>query len=162
VAAFMNLSNPSRRAEWNEIAASAGSMGIAAEVLDIRKVANLEPSFETAARLRADALMVGSDTVMQTNQSLVVKLAAEHRMPAIYTFRDFVDAGGLVSFGVSLPDLYRRAAVYIDSIVRGARPDELPIEPPSRMELVMNLKAAKALDLEIPAGLLATADQVIE
>jgi putative ABC transport system substrate-binding protein len=162
LAALSNLSNPSRRAEWNEIEASARSMGITAEVFDIRNVAEIEPAFAAAARLRADALVVGSDTVIQANQSLIVKLAAERRMPAIYTFRDFVDAGGLVSYGVSLPDLYRRAAGYIDRIFKGARPDQLPIEQPRRMELVMNLKAAKALGLTLPAGLLAIVDEIIE
>src|SRR5262249_28344447 len=117
-----NLSNPSRLAEWKEIETSARSMGITAQVFDTRIAGDIERSFDAAARWHADAAVVGSDTVMQTNQSLVVKLAAEHRMPAIYTFRDFVDAGGLASYGVSLPDLYRRAADYVDRILKGARP----------------------------------------
>jgi putative ABC transport system substrate-binding protein len=107
VAALMNLSNPSRRAEWNEIEGSARALGIATQVLDTRTAADIERSFDAASRWPADALVVGSDTVMQTNQALVVELAAAHRVPAMYTFRDFVDAGGFASYGVSLPDLYR-------------------------------------------------------
>jgi putative tryptophan/tyrosine transport system substrate-binding protein len=161
VAAIMNLSNPSRQSEWREIEAGARALGIEAQVLDTRTVADIERSFDSASRQHADALMVGSDTLVQTNQSLVIRLAAAHRVPAIYTFRDFVDAGGLVSYGVSLPDLYRRAAGYVDRILKGARPDELPVEQPSKFEMVINRKTAKALGLEIPPGVLATADEVV-
>ena len=162
VAALMNLSNPSRRSEWNEIEAGARSLGLETQVLDARTVADIERSFDSATRWHADALVVGSDTLVQTNQSLVVRLAAMHRLPAIYTFRDFVDAGGLVSYGVSLPDLYRRAAVYVDKILRGARPDELPVEPPTKFETIINLRTAKALGLAVPNTLLSGADEVIQ
>jgi putative ABC transport system substrate-binding protein len=162
VAGLMNLSNPSRRAEWNEIEASARALGLETQVLDARTVADIERSFESATRWRADALVVGSDTLVQTNQSLVIRLAAMHRLPSIYTFRDFVDAGGLVSYGVSLPDLYRRAAAYVDKILKGARPDELPVEAPTKFETIINLKTAKALGLALPNTLLSNADEVIQ
>jgi putative ABC transport system substrate-binding protein len=162
VSALMNLSNPSRQAEWKEIEASARSLGIEARVLDTRALADIARSFDSATRWHADALVVGSDTLMQTNQSLVVGLAAAHRLPAIYTFRDFVDAGGLVSYGVSLPDLYRRAAAYVDKILKGAKPDELPIEQPTRFETVVNLRTAKALGLIVPNTFLSSADEVIQ
>ena len=161
VAALMNLSNPSRQPEWNEIDASARSLGIATQVLDTRTAADIERSFDAASRWPADALVVGSDTVMQSNRALVVKLAAAHRVPAMYTFRDFVEAGGLVSYGVSLPDLYRRAAAYVDRILKGTRPDELPVGQPTGFELVINLEAAKALGVVIPDTLLSRADEVI-
>jgi putative tryptophan/tyrosine transport system substrate-binding protein len=161
VSALMNLSNPSRQAEWREIEASARSLGIAALVLDTRTVADIAQSFDAASRWPADALVVGSDTVVQSNQALVVKLAAAHRLPAIYTFRDFVDAGGLASYGVSLPDLYRRAAVYVDKILKGARPGELPVEQPTKFELVINLQAAKAAGVIVPSAMLSGADEVI-
>jgi putative ABC transport system substrate-binding protein len=161
VAALMNLSNPSRRSEWNEIDASASALGIATQVLDTRTTADIERSFDAASRWPADALVVGSDTVMQTNQARVVELAAAHRVPAMYTFRDFIDAGGLVSYGVSLPDLYRRAAAYVDRILKGARPDELPVGQPTGFELVINLKAAKALGVVIPDTVLSRADELI-
>jgi putative ABC transport system substrate-binding protein len=162
VAALMNLSNPSRRSEWSEIEAGTRSLGIEAQVLDARTVADIERSFDSATRWHADALVVGSDTLVQTNQSLVVRLAAAHRVPAIYTFRDFVDAGGLVSYGVSLPDLYRRAAAYVDKILKGARPDELPVEAPTKFETIINLKTAKALGLALPHTSFSGVDEVIQ
>jgi putative ABC transport system substrate-binding protein len=162
VAALLNLSNPSRRAEWIEIEASSRSLGIAAQVLDSRTLADIERSFDAASRSNAQAMIIGSDTVIQTNQMLVVKLAATHRMPAMYTFRDFVDAGGLVSYGVSLPDLYRRAAEYVDRIFKGAKPHELPIEQPTKFELVVNREAARAIGLTIPEIVLVRADELVE
>jgi putative tryptophan/tyrosine transport system substrate-binding protein len=162
VAALMNLSNPSRQAEWRAVEAGARALGIEAQVLDIRTVADIEQSFDTAARQHTDALVVGSDTIVQSNQTLVVRLAATHRLPAIYTFRDFVEAGGLLSYGVSLPDLYRRAAGYVDKILKGAKPLELPIAQPTGSELVLNITAAKALGLALPETFRARADAVIE
>jgi putative tryptophan/tyrosine transport system substrate-binding protein len=160
VAALLNLSNPSRRAEWSEIEAAARSLGIAAQVLDARTAADIEPALATAARERADALLVGSDTLMQTNQATIVRRAAAQRLPAIYTFRDFVEAGGLMAYGVNLPDLYGRAADYVDKILKGAKPSELPIEPAARAELVLNGGAAKSLGLAIPPALLARAEVI--
>jgi putative ABC transport system substrate-binding protein len=162
IVALMNLSNPSRQSEWNAIAEGARSLGIEPQVLDTRTIADIERAFDAALSQHADALVVGSDTIMQTNQKRVVGLAASHRLPAIYTFRDFVDAGGLVSYGVSLPDLYRQAAASVDKILRGARPPDLPIEPATGSELVINVGAAKALGLAIPESLIARADAVIE
>jgi putative ABC transport system substrate-binding protein len=162
VAALMNLSNPSRQTEWNAVAAAARALGIEPQILDTRTVADIDRAFDAAASQHTDALVVGSDTIMQSNQEHVVELAAAHRLPAIYTFRDFVDAGGLVSYGVSLPDLYRRAAASVDSILRGARPSNLPIAPATGSELVINAGAAKALGLAIPDSVLARADAVVE
>ncbi len=160
VAGLMNLSNPSRQAEWGQVEASARSHGIETQVLDVRAVADIGPSFDFASRWHADALVVGSDTLMQSNQSVVVGLAAKHRLPAIYTFRDFVEAGGLMSYGVSLPDLYRRAAGYVDRILKGARPNELPIEQPTGFETVINLKTAKALGITVPTAILSGAEVI--
>jgi ABC-type uncharacterized transport system substrate-binding protein len=102
------------------------------------------------------------DAVIQANQRTILELAAKHRLPAIYSTKEFVESGGLMAYGVSYPDLYRRAATYIDKIFKGAKPADLPIEQPTKFELVINLKAAKALGLEIPPTLLARADEVIE
>jgi putative ABC transport system substrate-binding protein len=162
VAALMNLSNPSRQAEWNEIAASARAMGVEAQVLDARIVADFDRLFDAATRWRADAMVIGSDTLVQTHQSLVIRLAASHRLPSVYTFRDFVDAGGLVSCGVSLPDLYRRAAGYVDRILKGAKPQELPVEPPTKLEIVVNLTTARALGLALSSAFLSAADEVMQ
>jgi len=161
IAALMNLSNPSRRAEWNAVERAAGALGIATQALDARKADDLERSFESAARFAADALVVGSDTLVQTNQSLVIRLAAMHRLPSIYTFRDFVEAGGLLSYGVSLPDLYRRAAGYVDRILKGTRPGDLAVRAPTAFETVLNLKTARALGLDVPDRLLQGAVEII-
>ena len=160
LAALMNLSNPSRASEWAAIEAGAHALGIEAEVLDTRTLADVEGAFDAAQRQHLDAVVVGSDTIMQTNQKRVIALAAAHRLPAIYTFRDYVDAGGLVSYGVSLPDLFRRAAVAVDKILKGARPADLPVEQATGSELVVNIKAAKALSLTLPESFLAKAEQV--
>jgi putative tryptophan/tyrosine transport system substrate-binding protein len=161
VAGLMNLSNPSRQAEWREVEAALVASGIAAQVLDARSADDIAPAFDAMTRFAADGLVVGSDTVMQANQAQVVALAARRRLPAIYTFRDFVDAGGLMSYGVSLPDLYRRAADYVDRILNGAKPDELPIASPAEFELAINLPAAAALGVAVPPGLLARADVIV-
>src|SRR5262249_19734536 len=105
---------------------------------------------------------VSIDTVTQANRQLIGLLAVRHRLPAIYAAREFIDAGGLMSYGVSYPDLYRRAAIYVDKIFKGAKPGDLPIEQPTKFELVINLRAAKAIDLSIPETFLVRADEVIE
>jgi putative tryptophan/tyrosine transport system substrate-binding protein len=161
VAGLMNLSNPSRHAEWRAVEAALTASGIAAQVVDAREATDIAPAFEAATRFSADGLVVGSDTVMQANQAQVVALAARYRLPAIYTFRDFVDAGGLMSYGVSLPDLYRRAADYVDRILAGVKPEELPIAQPTGFELAINLPAAAAIGVTVPPDLLARADAVI-
>jgi putative ABC transport system substrate-binding protein len=160
VAAMLNLSNPSRRAEWTEIEAAARALGISAQIQDLRAAPDIEPAFAAAAREHADALLVGSDTLVQTNQAIIVRLAAAQRLPAIYTFRDFVEVGGFMSYGVNLPDLYGRAADYVDKILKGAKPAELPIEPAARAELVLSDKAGKALGLAIAPALLARAEVI--
>jgi len=162
VAALMNLSNPSRRAEWHETEIGARALGVEARVLDARTISDLERSFDSATAWGADALVVGSDTIVQANQDLVVRLAASHQLPSMYTFRDFVDAGGLVSYGVSLPNLYRRAADYVDKILKGAKPAELPVEPQTKFETIINLRTAKALGLTVPSAFLSAADEVVQ
>jgi putative ABC transport system substrate-binding protein len=161
VAAISNLSNPSRQAERWEVEAAARSLGVEPRVFDVRVAADIESSFDLARSWDADALLVGSDTLIQTNQSLVIQLAASHRLPAIYTFRDFVDAGGLVSHGASLSDLYRRAAGYVDKILMGVKPLDLPIEPGGDLELVFNAKTASALGIAVPTTMVSRA-QVVE
>ena len=121
---------------------------------------DIEQAFDAAIRHRADALVVGLDTLTQANLRLIVDLAAKHRLPAIYASMEF--AGGLVVYGVNYPDLYRRAASFADRIFKGAKPADLPIEQPTKFELVINLKTAKALCLDVPSSLLATADALIE
>src|SRR5258707_1000298 len=111
---------------------------------------------------RVNALAVGNDTVTHANRSQIVQLAAQRRLPVIYATREFVDAGGLMTYGVSYSDLYRRAAMYVHKIFKGAKPADLPVEQPTKFELIINLKAATAIGLDVPPTLLARADEVIE
>jgi putative ABC transport system substrate-binding protein len=114
------------------------------------------------SRDRVDQRFLSIETVTQANAALITQLAAKQRLPAIYAAREFVETGGLMSYGVSYSDLYRRAAIYVDKIFKGAKPADLPIEQPTKFEFIINLKAAKMLRLEIPPMLLARADEVIE
>ena len=113
-------------------------------------------------RARAGALTVLPSTMFFIERRRLVALAAKHRLPAVYPLREFVDAGGLMSYGANFADLYRRAATYVDKILKGAKPGDLPVEQPTKFELVINLKAAKALGLTIPPSVLQRADQVID
>jgi putative ABC transport system substrate-binding protein len=119
-------------------------------------------AFTLITRERPHALFVARHPANYANRQLIADFAIEHRMPGMYPWREFVEAGGLMSYGVRVPDLYRRAAGYVDKILKGAKPADLPVEQPTRFELVLNLKTAKALGITIPPTLLARADEVIE
>jgi putative ABC transport system substrate-binding protein len=162
VAALYNMANPIFLARWQQWERVAQSVGIQPQFLDAREPGDLERAFEAAITQRADALVVSNDALMLQNRQRIVGLAAKHRLPAVYAAREFVDAGGLIAYAVSFPDLYRRAATYVDKILKGATPADLPVQQPTKFELVINLKTAKALGLEIPPTLLARADEVIE
>jgi putative ABC transport system substrate-binding protein len=162
VAGLMNMSNPVIQPEWRETEAAARSVGLETQLLDIRKVDDLEPALAAAIRLRADALVVGTDTLTQSNAKLISDLAAKSKLPTIFPVREFVVAGGLMSYGASRRDVYRRAATYVDKIFKGAKPADLPVEQPTKFELVINLNAAKAIGLTVPSIVLARADEVIE
>jgi putative tryptophan/tyrosine transport system substrate-binding protein len=156
------LNNPVARMAWEEISSAASKLRIEPILADVRKPEDMERAFETAVKQRADALIVANDTVTQSNRQLVVGLAAKHRLPATYAASEFAYEGGLMAYSVSYPDLYRRAAIFVDKIFKGAKPADLPVEQPTKFELVVNVKTAKALGLEIPPTLLALADEVIE
>jgi putative tryptophan/tyrosine transport system substrate-binding protein len=162
IVGFFNMDNPISTREWNEILTAARSFGIAAELFDIRDRDALEPAFDAAIRQRPNAAVVGLDTVTQSNHKMIAELATTHRLPAIYASREFVEAGGLLAYGVSYSDLYYRAATYVDQIRKGNKPSDIPVQQPTKFELMINLKTAKALGLEIPPTLLARADEVIE
>ena len=162
IAVLANTSNDAVRRDWARIETAARSLGVQSQLLDLRESDALGPTFDDASARRADALVVVIDAITQANQQRIVDLAMKHRLPAIYSSREFVDAGGLISYGVSYPDLYRRVATYVDKILKGTKPADLPVEQPTKLELVINLKTAKALGLELPATVLARADEVIE
>ena len=162
VAGLFNMSNPAIPPEWKEVERAARSLGIQPQLLDVRTAEDLGRAFDVAIRQRVDVLVVGIDGLTQTHRRTIVGLAARHRLPAIYASREFVDVGGLISYAVSYPDLYYRAASFVDKILKGAKPAALPVEQPTKFELVINLKTAKALGLTIPPSLLLRADRVIE
>lgn len=162
VAVYANLDNLAAQGTWKDTDQAARSMGLEALLLDVRSTEQIAPAFEGAVRDRADALLVGIETLAQSNRDAIVELAARHKLPAMYSAREFVDAGGLVSYGVNYADLYYRAAGYADRIFKGARPGELPIERPAKFSLFINRRSANSLGVVIPPDLLLRADWTIE
>jgi len=147
--------------QWRATEQSARAMGVEPFLVEITKADDLSPAFDLAIKHRAEAVVVGLGPVIQNNLGRVVDLATKHRLPTASTAREFVEAGGFMSYGVSYPDAYRRAATYVDKIFKGAKPADLPIEQPTKFELVLNLKTAKTLGLTIPQLVLLRADAVI-
>jgi putative tryptophan/tyrosine transport system substrate-binding protein len=140
---------------------AAGALRLHLQYLDVLSSKDIETAFRAASNGRADAVLVLAGPVLTPQRTQVVELAAKSRLPAIYNFPEFVDAGGLMTYGVSQSDLSRRAATYVDKILKGANPGDLPVEQPAKFELVINLKAAKQIVLTIPPNVLARADRVI-
>jgi ABC-type uncharacterized transport system substrate-binding protein len=159
---FANMGNPVSPPQWEETKTMARTLGIAAELLDVRSPEQVGHAFETASEKRVDALLIAFDGLFQANIRTIADLSERNRLPAISIGREFIEAGGLMTYGVSFPHLYFRAASYADKIFKGAKPSELPIEQPTKFELIINLKAAKAIGLHVPPTLLARADEVIE
>jgi putative tryptophan/tyrosine transport system substrate-binding protein len=143
-----------------EVAAQA--LGIGLEVVAARGVEDFDRTFSDIVRAGMNAVTVQSTNIFFIERNRLVRKMAESRLPAVYLTREFVDAGGLMSYSANVPDLFRRAASYVDKILKGARPSDLPVEQPIKFELVINLKTAKALGLDVPPSLLARADEVIE
>jgi len=146
--------------EGAEVAARA--LGVRLQFVEARGPDNFDRAFSEMTRARAGALTVLPSNMFISERRRLVDLATKNRLPAVYPWREFVDAGGLMSYGLNVADLFRRAATYVDKILKGAKPADLPIEQPTKFELVINLKTAKALGLTIPHSLLLRADQVIE
>ena len=143
------------------VQATAGTSGLDVVTLEIRRAEDIAPAFE-ALKGRADALYVCGDALVSTNRIGINTLAVGARLPTMHGFREYAAAGGLMSYGPNFPDLFRRAGDYVDKILRGARPSDIPVEQPTKFDLVINLITAKALGLEVPTTLLARADEVIE
>jgi putative ABC transport system substrate-binding protein len=157
-----NIGNPMGSPEWEETKAAADHLALQSELLDVRNEEDLRSSFEAAVQHQVDALLIGADGLTQAYQQTIIDFAARNRLPASYPSRDFVENGGLMAYAVNYPDLYFRAASFVDKILKGVRPAELPIEQPTKFELTINLTTAKALGLTVLPTLLARADEIIE
>jgi len=162
VAILTNPGNPIHATFWKETRTAAQTLGLQLQPIRVRAPEDFDEAFRAAARGRADALLAFDDALTLGHRAQLVALAAKHRVPTMYGFREFPDAGGLLSYGPNIPDQYRRSAAYVDKILKGAKPANLPVEQPTKFELVINLKTAKALGLTIPSSLLLRADEVIE
>jgi putative tryptophan/tyrosine transport system substrate-binding protein len=147
--------------EMREVEATARNLGHEVATFEIRRAEDIAPIFE-ALKGHADALYVCGDTLLDTNRIRIITLALGARLPTMSDFPEYVEAGGLMSYGPSFPDLFRRAAGYVDKILRGAKPGDIPVEQPTKFDLVINVITAKALGLDVPPTLLARADKVIE
>jgi len=157
-----NPSNPSNLRYWREIQAASQQLRITLQSLTATSPETLDRALLALTREHVDGLIVATDPFLFAQRTRIVDAANRRKVPTVFGFKEFVTAGGLVSYGASLPDMYRRAATYIDKILKGAKPADLPIEQPTKFELVINLKTAKALGLTIPQSLLVRADQVIQ
>ena len=162
VAVLLNPRNPQSRIELNEMQAAARTLGLRLHPIQVASEAELDGEFAALTKAMAQALVVLTDPILFSQRRRIVELANRSRLPAIYFFPGFVEEGGLMSYGPSDADLFRRSAVYVDKILKGARPRDLPVEQPTKFELVISLKTAKALGLTVPDRLLVAADQVIE
>jgi len=162
VAVLWNASQPGSMFVFKETERAAQALRINVQSLEVRRSDDIDSALTAAKRQNASALIVVEDPLTTDFRRQIVGFAAKTRLPSIYGLRMFVDAGGLLSYGADLGDLYRRAAGYVDKILKGAKPSDLPVEQPSKFELVINLKTAKALGLNIPQTLLAIADEVTE
>jgi putative ABC transport system substrate-binding protein len=162
VANYANLANAAAAGTWKEFELAARAMQLEPLLLDVRAPEQIEARFAEAMRQGAQGLLVGIETLTQTNRKAIVDLAAKYRLPAMYAGREFVEVGGLMSYGVNYPDLYYRAAGFADRILKGAAPGELAIERPSKFLFYLNRRAAHSLKVVIPPDLLLKSDRVVD
>jgi putative tryptophan/tyrosine transport system substrate-binding protein len=161
VAVLWNSANEGMRLRFRETQIAAPTLGVTLQSVTVQSPDDFATAFSSMLIDRPESLLVLADTVTSANSGRVVEFAARNRLPAIYEARNFVNAGGLMSYGVDYADHYRRAALYVDKILRGAKPADLPVEQPTKFDLVVNLKTAKTLGLTIPQSLLLRADEII-
>ena len=153
---------PSGIGQWGAIQTAAPSVGVEISPVNVRDVGEIERAVTAFAHSSNGGIIVTGSALTQVHRDLIVRLAARHKLPAVYFERFFVTGGGLVSYGADMIDQFRRAAGYVDRILKGEKPADMPVQAPTKYELVINLKTAKALGLDVPPSLLATADEVIE
>jgi putative ABC transport system substrate-binding protein len=161
LAILANVSNPGVILEMNEVQAAARTLGLAVTTLEIRRSEDIPPAFDRLGD-RAEFLYVCADPLLTTNRIHINILAAGAHLPTIYPTREYVEAGGLISYGPNIPVMFRRAGDYVDKILRGTKPGDIPVEQPTKYDLVVNLIAARAVGLSVPPTLLTRADEVIE
>jgi len=162
VAVISNAANPQSQIELREMQVAAQTLDLRLQPIQISAESSLENAFEKLSKESIQTLIVLTDAILYSQRSRIVALAAEKRLPAMYFFREFVQEGGLMSYAPSDSDLFRRAATYVDKVLKGTKPADLPVEQPIKFELIINLKTANALGLAVPPTLLARADAVIE
>ena len=162
VAVFGTSTNSGNAQSLREVELAAKAFGVKLQYLDVLSPKDIETVFRAASKGRADAVLIIPGPVVVSRRAQVVELAVKSRLPAIYSNLEFVEAGGLMSYGVNIADLARRAATYVDKILKGAKPADLPIEQPKKFELIINLKAAKQIGLTIPPNVLVRAEKVIK
>jgi putative ABC transport system substrate-binding protein len=159
---FLDPTSPTISLTLNEVQTSARALGIQIQSVEVRNPKDFPRAFQAAAKARAHALTVGANPVLTSNRTQILEFAAKSRLPGIYPFNAYVEDGGLMSYATKLSDQYRRAATYVDKILKGAKPADLPVEQPTKFEFVINLKTAKQIGLTIPPNVLARADRVIK
>jgi len=161
VAVFGTSINPGNAQSLKEIELAAGAFKVQLQYLDVLEPKDIETAFRAAGKGRAEAVIVLVISILHSHRTQVIELAVKNRLPVIYPFAEFVDAGGLMTYGVNFTDLYRRAATYVDKILKGRTPADLPVEQPMKFEFIINLQAAKAIGLTIPPNVLVRANRVI-
>jgi putative ABC transport system substrate-binding protein len=161
VAVLGEFNNPGNAQTLQEMELAAGALAVQLQSVDVRGPKDIETAFQAASKGRAGAVLVLGGPVATSQRAQIAELAAKSRLPAIYPQSDYMDAGGLMFYGVSITDLFRRAATYVDKILKGAKPADLPVEQPKTFEFIVNLKAAKQIGLTIPPNVLVRADRVI-
>jgi putative ABC transport system substrate-binding protein len=159
---LINTRNPANLAQQRDAEAAAPALGMDTVPVDVRSSADIESAFRTLTRERCEFVVVLSDLIFSTERPRIAALAIAARLPSMYGQREHVDDGGLVSYGVALRENWRRSAYFVDKILKGTKPADLPVELPAKLGLVINLKTAKALGIEVPTTLLSLADEVIE
>ena len=162
VAVFGSSTTPGNAQVLKETELAAGALGVKLQYLDVLGPKDIETAFRAASKKRAEAVLLLGSPVLNSQRTKLAELAVKSRLPAIYNFLEFVEAGGLMTYGVSRNDLARRAATYVDKILKGAKPADLPVEQPTKFEFIINLKAAKQIGLTIPPNVLVRADKVIK
>jgi len=162
VAVLWNPAYVGMRARFEQAQSAAPAVGITVRSMEVRDLRELDTAFDAIVKERSDALLLLADPFTGSQRKQIVEFAAQKRLPAIYESSEFVDAGGLMSYGPSFPQHFRRAAYFVDKILKGAKPGDLPIEQPTKFELIINMKTAKALGITFPQAILVRADRVIE